>query len=271
MKCKRRVLICIMFLLCVLVSAILYYFEFFSASSYEINENTIMKTKEKKTDIRESEDPLEYIIEYARVVRKVKNREIDINLPQIIFIHEEKETLENEINKTLYKAATNWMTYDFLGMEISQLHPQITCHSGKYLSVLLCYHLDSGRGDTLVNYIVVDMTNGDRVFLKDIVNDEKELASQIKKGERIHAARASVFDQYETDHSLHEYISEKTETDILEIIKNCSKEEKEFSFVYEAGQYVPTIWRKSGFYIEGNCIVIDCGDPHICIHIDEVL
>ena len=66
-----------------------------------------MKTKEKKTDIRESEDPLEYIIEYARVVRKVKNREIDINLPQIIFIHEEKETLENEINKTLYKAATN--------------------------------------------------------------------------------------------------------------------------------------------------------------------
>lgn len=271
MNYKKRVLICIMFLFCVLVSAILFNFEVFSVSPYENNENTTVKTKEKIANIRENEDSLEYIIEYTRVVREVKNREIDINLPQIIFIHEEKETLENEINKTLYKAATNWMTYDFLGMEISQLHSQITCHNGKFLSVLLRYHLDSGRGDTLVNYIVIDMTNGNRVFLKDIINDEKELASRIKREEGIHAVRASVIDQYETDRSLHEYLLEKTETDILEIIKNCSKEEKEFPFVYESGQSVPTIWRKSGFYIEGNCIVIDCGDPHICIHIDEVL
>ena len=63
MNYKKRVLICIMFLFCVLVSAILFNFEVFSVSPYENNENTTVKTKEKIANIRENEDSLEYIIE----------------------------------------------------------------------------------------------------------------------------------------------------------------------------------------------------------------
>ena len=270
MKRKKIILISIILLICAIASVVLYYSFFVLDSPQKTDEGTIETKTEKITENNEKEYPMDYIIENARMAKEIKNREIEIYLPQIQFVNGGQETLEDKINETLYNAAVDWMTYDFLGMEISQLNTNITCHSGKYLSVSLSYHLDvSPGGDTLLNYIVVDMTTGDRIFLKDIIEDEKELASQIKKEEGIHAGRGFAFDQYETDQNLHEYILEKTEEEFYEIIRQCSMEEKEFPLRCESEQSMPTIWRKSGFYIEGNCIVIDCSDTYI--HIEGII
>ena len=78
-----------------------------------------------------------------------------------------------------------------------------------------------------------------------------------------------MFDQKEADDNLQQFLAEQTEEDILKIIKQCSMEEKNFPLVFKSGQSLPTLWHKGGFYIAGDMLVIDCGNSHIKVCIED--
>ena len=204
---------------------------FFPASVEETEDaKNSSDTKEIITQNENSKDKefSDYIIIYKICAKEIKKLEKKICLPEIQFLSAEKEAVEEKINETIYKAATDWMTYDFLKMDTDQLNSEITCHNGRYLSISLIYHLNSNRGNTLYNYIVIDLTTGKRVLLNDVIEDEERLASEIKEGKNVHAERAFLFTQKEAEDNLQRFLAEQTEEDILNVIKQCSMEEKKF-------------------------------------------
>lgn len=215
----------------------------------------------------------DYIIRFYQDSRKIRDAEKEICIPKIKFLDRSREKLENRINETIYSAATAWMDYKFIKMNTEQIETGITCHNSKYISISLCYYLKANRSKIINNYIVVDLTSGKRLFLKDFVDNEKQLISRMREGENIYAdTNAFALEQEEANNQLKSLLMEEPENDLREMLNQCSMEEKTFPLIYEDDQTLPTLFEKSGFYIEGESIVIDYGKyDHTRIHFEGML
>lgn len=237
---------------------------------YFIYNRNIQKdyTKEKL-----SIDINDYIIRFVQDNKKIKGVEKEIRIPHIKFLDENREELENRINETIYNAATDWMNYKFIKMNTKQVETEITCHNNKYISISLSYYLKADRSKILNNYIVVDITSGKRLFLKDFVSSENQLISKMKKGKGIYAdTYAFSLEKDEANNHLKSLLLEESEEDLRQMLIQCSMEEKNFPIIYEIEQTLPTLFEKSGFYIEGDSIVIDYGKyDHTKIHFEGMI
>lgn len=210
----------------------------------------------------------DYIIRFVQHSKKIKGVEKKIRIPHIKFSDENREELENRINETIYNAATDWMDYKFIKMNTKQVETEITYHNNKYISISLSYYLKTDRGKILNNYIVVDVTSGKRLFLKDFVSNENQLILKMKKGKEIYAdTNAFALEEDEANNQLKNLLLEEPEEDLRQMLIQCSMEEKNFPIIYEIEQTLPTLFEKSGFYIEGDSIIIDYGKyDHTKIH-----
>lgn len=215
----------------------------------------------------------DYIIRFVQDSKIIRGVEKEIYIPHIKFSDKNRAELENRINETIYNTATDWMDYKFIKMNTKQVGTEITCHNNKYISISLSYYLKADRGKVLNNYIVVDITSGKRLFLKDFVSSENQLISKMKKGKGIYTdTNAFTLENAEADNQLKSLLLEEPEEDLRQMLIQCSMEEKNFPVIYEIEQTLPTLFEKSGFYIEGDSIVIDYGKyDHTKIHFEGML
>lgn len=229
--------------------------------------------EEDNTNEELSIDINDYIIRFVQDSKIVRGVEKEICIPHIKFSDENREELENRINETIYNTATDWMDYKFIKMNTKQIETEITCHDDKYISISLSYYLKANKSKILNNYIVVDITSGKRLFLKDFVSDENQLISKMKKGKGIYAdTHAFTLEKDEANNQLKSLLLEEPEEDLRQMLIQCSMEEKNFPIIYEIEQTLPTLFEKSGFYIEGDSIVIDYGKyDHTKIHFEGML
>lgn len=99
------------------------------------------------------------------------------------------------------------------------------------------------------------------------------LISRLREGSNIcPEENAITLEQEEAESALRDLLIEESENDLKKMIKQCSMQEKEFPIVFDSSQTLPTVFEKSGFYIEGEDIVIDYGKyDHLKIYIKDLL
>lgn len=183
--------------------------------------------EEDNTNEELSIDINDYIIRFVQDSKIVRGVEKEICIPHIKFLDENREELENRINETIYNTATDWMDYKFIKMNTKQIETELTCHNDKYISISLSYYLKANRSKILNNYIVVDITSGKRLFLKDFVSDENQLISKMKEGNGIYAdTNAFALEKDEANNQLKSLLLEEPEEDLRQMLIQCSMEEK---------------------------------------------
>ena len=87
---------------------------------------------------------------------------------------DEFSSIQDTINDNLKEAMTSWVRGRVTGAEDVRL--TVTCHSERYLSAYNEFVYISRRTDRFNDYVTIDMSSGQRVFLKDLVEINEEFA-----------------------------------------------------------------------------------------------
>ena len=232
------------------------------------NRSDDIKGVKNTATVKETVQDGNYSIGFYSYEKKIRNKTKKCWIPFVDFASlettdENMETTDenmettDEINKILFDSATKWMKYDFVSSVAKRERPVIRCHNERYLSIELSYCTYTNRSCEVCNYITIDLKRKKRIFLKDIV-DKKTIIKKMREGTDVYAKERAVLEENENERvtlSLRESLKKNTVTELEEMVDECSLDEGQFSFALDDK------WRglvkKSGFYIQGNILVID--------------
>ena len=216
------------------------------------NRSNDIKTQKNTVTVKETVQDGNYSIGFYSYEKKIRNKTKKCWIPFVDFasLKTTDENLEttDEINKILFDSATKWMKYDFVSS---------VANNERYLSIELSYCTYTNRSCEVCNYITIDLKRKKRIFLKDIV-DKKTIIKKMKEGTDVYAKERAVLEENENERatlSLRESLKKDSVTELEEMVDECSLDEGQFPFALDDK------WRglvnKSGFYIQGNILVID--------------
>lgn len=225
------------------------------------NRSDDIKGVKNTATVKETVQDGNYSIGFYSYEKKIRNKTKKCWIPFVDFASLETtdENMEttDEINKILFDSATKWMKYDFVSSVAKRERPVIRCHNERYLSIELSYCTYTNRSCEVCNYITIDLKRKKRIFLKDIV-DKKTIIKKMREGTDVYAKERAVLEENENERatlSLRESLKKDSVTELEEMVDECSLDEGQFPFALDDK------WRglvnKSGFYIQGNILVID--------------
>lgn len=201
-----------------------------------------------------------YTIKFSDNRGDLNQGEFKLLCPSIEF-EGQSSRLEEKINETLYNASASWISKAFVKANKTICQPMVFCHSSGILSVGQFYEMGNYSTN---NYITVDLMTGEQIFLDDIITDLKELARVLHEGEIMTASRnAFTLDQDEADAAVRESLREKDPSEIEEMLRQCSLEQKQFPLVTaEQESELPYVHERPNFYLQGGELVIEEGEWH---------
>ena len=225
------------------------------------NRSDDIKGVKNTATVKETVQDGNYSIGFYSYEKKIRNKTKKCWIPFVDFASLETtdENMEttDEINKILFDSATKWMKYDFVSSVAKRERPVIRCHNERYLSIELSYCTYTNRSCEVCNYITIDLKRKKRIFLKDIV-DKQTIIKKMKEGTDVYAKERAVLEKNENERAtlnLRESLKKDSVTELEEMVDECSLDEGQFPFALDDK------WRglvnKSGFYIQGNILVID--------------
>ena len=225
------------------------------------NESNDIKTVKNTATVKKTVQDGNYSIGFYSYEKKIRNKTKKCWIPFVDFasLKTTDENLEttDEINKILFDSATKWMKYDFVSSVAKRERPVIRCHNERYLSIELSYCTYTNRSCEVCNYITIDLKRKKRIFLKDIV-DKKTIIKKMKEGTDVYAKERAVLEENENERatlSLRQSLKKNTVTELEEMVDECSLDEGQFPFALDDKRR--GLVNKSGFYIQGNILVID--------------
>lgn len=218
------------------------------------NRSNDIKTQKNTVTVKETVQDGNYSIGFYSYEKKIRNKTKKCWIPFVDFASLETT---DEINKILFDSATKWMKYDFVSSVAKRERPVIRCHNERYLSIELSYCTYTNRSCQVCNYITIDLKRKKRIFLKDIV-DKKTIIKKMSEGTDVYSKERVVLEENENEKAtlnLRESLKKDSVTELEEMVDECSLDEGQFPFALDDK------WRglvnKSGFYIQGNILVID--------------
>lgn len=218
------------------------------------NRSNDIETAKKTATVKEMVQDSNYSIGFYSYEKKIRNKTKKCWIPFVDFASLETT---DEINKILFDSATKWMKYDFVSSVAKRERPVIRCHNERYLSIELSYCTYTNRSCEVCNYITIDLKRKKRIFLKDIV-DKKTIIKKMKEGTDVYAKERAVLEENENERatlSLRESLKKDSVTELEEMVDECSLDEGQFLFALDDKRR--GLVNKSGFYIQGNILVID--------------
>ena len=225
------------------------------------NRSNDIKTQKNTVTVKETVQDGNYSIGFYSYEKKIRNKTKKCWIPFVDFasLKTTDENLEttDEINKILFDSATKWMKYDFVSSVAKRERPVIQCHNERYLSIELSYCTYTNRSCEVCNYITIDLKRKKRIFLKDIV-DKKTIIRKMKEGTDVYAKERAVLEENENERatlSLRQSLKKNTVTELEGMVDECSLDEGQFPFALDDKRR--GLVNKSGFYIQGNILVID--------------
>lgn len=225
------------------------------------NRSNDIKTQKNTVTVKETVQDGNYSIGFYSYEKKIRNKTKKCWIPFVDFasLKTTDENLEttDEINKILFDSATKWMKYDFVSSVAKRERPVIRCHNERYLSIELSYCTYTNRSCEVCNYITIDLKRKKRIFLKDIV-DKKTIIRKMKEGTDVYAKERAVLEENENERatlSLRQSLKKNNVTELEGMVDECSLDEGQFPFALDDKRR--GLVNKSGFYIQGNILVID--------------
>ena len=214
------------------------------------NRSNDIKTQKNTVTVKETVQDGNYSIGFYSYEKKIRNKTKKCWIPFVDFASLETtdENMEttDEINKILFDSATKWMKYDFVSSVAKRERPVIRCHNERYLSIELSYCTYTNRSCEVCNYITIDLKRKKRIIKK------------MSEGTDVYAKERAVLEENENEKAtlnLRESLKKDSVTELEEMVDECSLDEGQFPFALDDK------WRglvnKSGFYIQGNILVID--------------
>lgn len=150
----------------------------------------------------------------------------------------ESDELEERINLTLYYEALSWVVDEMLPTDNNIKLPSILFHNDRYLSVVNEYHYYYPRSYCIYDYITVDLTTGERVFLDDLVEVNDEFINYLRTEEK-----------YEKEFTWTDFETTK------EQLEQCSMTQQEI--MANSGTHTSLIYFfRDSFYLKNGRIVI---------------
>ena len=183
--------------------------------------------------------------------------------PYIEF-EEENSSLEEKINDNLRQASTSWVNKRFIKESKNTYYLEVFCHTSRFLSVGQSYETDNFITN---DYITIDLVTGRRIFLKDIITDEKKLAQVLHEGKIMTTSRnAFTLDQDEADAAVRQWLREAKLSKIEKILQQCSLEQKKFRLLTDKKNKkkssLPFVHERPNFYLQNDGLVIEKGEWH---------
>ena len=218
------------------------------------NRSNDIKTQKNTVTVKETVQDGNYSIGFYSYEKKIRNKTKKCWIPFVDFASLETT---DEINKILFDSATKWMKYDFVSSVAKRERPVIRCHNERYLSIELSYCTYTNRSCEVCNYITIDLKRKKRIFLKDIV-DKKTIIKKMSEGTDVYAKERAVLEENENEKAtlnLRESLKKTPITELEKMVDECSMDESMFPSVSNAKR--TGLENKSGFYIQGNILVID--------------
>ena len=173
-------------------------------------------------------------------------------------------SLEEKINDNLRQASTSWINKTFIKKNKNTYYPEVFCHTSRFLSVGQSYETDNFITN---DYITIDLVTGRRIFLKDIITDEKKLAQVLHEGKIMTTSRnAFTLDQDEADAAVRQWLREAKLSKIEKILQQCSLEQKKFRLLTDKKNKkkssLPFVHERPNFYLQNDGLVIEEGEWH---------
>ena len=173
-------------------------------------------------------------------------------------------SLEEKINDNLWQASTSWINKTFMKESKNTYYLEVFCHTSRFLSVGQSYETDNFITN---DYITIDLVTGRRIFLKDIITDEKKLAQVLHEGKIMTASRhAFSLDQDDADAAVRQWLREMKLSEIEKMLQQCSFEQKKFRLITDKKNKkkssLPFAHERPNFYLQNDGLVIEEGEWH---------
>ena len=170
-------------------------------------------------------------------------------------IRSDNPVLEEKANEVLYESQVSWVYGAAENPE--QEIPQIRCHSGRYLSILMELHYFSPkRVWSFTEGVTIDMITGERVFLNDIIDVNDDFIADLKKYKGIlwtsGEGREWKIPFTEDSEGFQKWLSEMPDEKLLAMLNDCSKEIEEYNYDESIGELLG----KGTFFLENGTLVL---------------
>jgi hypothetical protein len=173
--------------------------------------------------VSESPDGYSVLFRYASYTRFEGWPELfadEFVFPQVKMTDIEKET---QINAELLAATTDWISGSVTRSDPSV--PSILCHSNRYLSVSTQFYFEEEpRNWRIYDYVTIDVVNGERVFLDDLINVDDSFVEALKKGDVVTYSDDEIWGISFDVEDIIPIISALSDEDVLEMLNYCSIE-----------------------------------------------
>lgn len=195
--------------------------------------------------------------------------EFSYNIIQIENMPDEFSSIQDTINDNLKEAMTSWVRGQVTGAEEVRL--TVTCHSERYLSAYNEFVYISRRTDRFNDYVTIDMSSGQRVFLKDLVEINEEFAEFLRNNQDIIKEGPNSFWQFPPDLK-----KRYTTSELLEELNKCSYTQEE---VIQEGYYpvegsIGSLLFRNSFFVREGMLVITLyqgGDERfVTLDVDDI-
>ena len=191
----------------------------------------------------------------------------------IVQVYDMSESyLQSRVNEVLVSSSTSWISGAMLNSKAAL--PIVNHQSIRYLSVLYRYEFESGGMYRYVeDYVTIDMLTGNRVFLKDFVNNNDEFMGLVRQpGIALASGNSIQFDG--NAENLWKWLSEMSNAEIKKRLDDCSKDQR---MIIDEGFFsiddsIGSVLFRDNFYIEqGNLVLVLGGwDMRVTLGLESI-
>lgn len=203
---------------------------------------------------------------------------LSFNVIQIRDMPKDKLSLENVMNENIKRAMTSWIRGKVINPALDSVQLEITCHSNRYLSFKNSFIYEGNHRDFIDNYVTIDMTTGQRVYLNDLLKVNKDFVKFLMENPGI----IKMPDDQELWKGGVE-VSDYSASELLEELNKCSYTDEQWiqNGYYPIEESFGAFIRRNSFFLRDGMLVIslpkggerfmslDVGDIKDFLKVDE--
>lgn len=170
--------------------------------------------------------------------------------------------IQQNVNRIMKEAATSWMKG--IAAEASLVHCDIYAHSSQYLSFRNRFAYSGvSHSNNVSDYITIDIKNGKRVMLSDLVEINADFVEYIQNNNLVKGCGRPLSYAFDNkQENLWEYLQEMSPDELLEKLEGCSKTQEEILEGADIDNYtsIGSLVLRDSFYLRSGRLVIVIGD-----------
>jgi hypothetical protein len=197
------------------------------------------------------------------------NKRLKINVISIDGLVDNE--LQNTVNSIFLSSSTEWVSGKVIGdIEVT---PEVLYQSEDYICVLNLYTYEENLSTSIYDYILVDISEGKRVFLNDLVKVDMEFVIFLKNKQVVRST--SNKEQFDGNvENLQNWISAMSDEELFERLVECSMTQTQIAngSYEDLSESIGSLIFRNNFYINEGLLVLFFGgyDKNVTISLDDI-